>query len=184
MSRATEELMHEHRAIERVLAFMEKASTRLEAGERMPSDLFARTLSFASDFVDRCHHAKEEDVLFVSMVNAGVPKEGGPVGVMLAEHTAGRRYIAASKEALAAYEQSAPNAAAALAENLRGYAKLLREHIMKEDNVLYPLSDRVLAEEEKAAMVREFERIEREVTGPGEHERHLALIGDLERAVA
>lgn len=48
---------------------------------------------FLKVFADKCHHAKEEDVLFPEMEKAGVLRKGGPIGVMLAEHAQGREYV-------------------------------------------------------------------------------------------
>ena len=58
---ATEELMTEHRAIERMLAVLESAAGRLEAGERVRPDVFREALDFVRNFADRCHHGKEEE---------------------------------------------------------------------------------------------------------------------------
>jgi len=182
MSNATNELMSEHRAIERVIGLLERASERMERGEQLPPAILAKAHGFLSEFVDKCHHAKEEGALFPAMAKNGVPTEGGPIGVMLMEHDEGRRYVAALGEALPGYAQGDPKAVAAVATNIRRYAQLLRAHIQKEDNVLYPLSDRVLSAGDKHGLEDEFARIEREVTGPGEHEKHLALIQELEAA--
>ncbi|MCL4466598.1 MAG: hemerythrin domain-containing protein [Chloroflexi bacterium] len=180
MSEATQQLMLEHRAIERVIGALDKAADKISAGETVAPATIERALQFIRGFADQCHHAKEEAVLFPALGRHGVPREMGPIGVMLADHEQGRAYVKGMSAALPGYAAGDPTARAQLAENMHGYAGLLRSHIAKEDNVLYPLSDRALSAEEKAAMFEEFERIEREMTGPGEHERHLALIEELE----
>ena len=57
----------------------------------------------------------------------------------------------------------------------RSYVGLLRDHIAKENGVLFPLADRTLSESEKRALALGFERVEHEDMGPGTHERYLAL---------
>lgn len=184
MSKATEELMHEHRAIETVIGLLIRASDRIEAGETVPVDILARAHGFIRNFADKCHHAKEENVLFTMMVQKGVPNQGGPIGVMLMEHEQGRRHAAGIKAALPGYSEGDTAAGASLVSSIRGYADLLLAHIKKEDQILYPLSDRVFSPAEKDLLEAEFARVESEITGPGEHEKHLALIGELQAAVA
>ena len=88
---ATKILNDEHRVIERVLAVLEKAAGSLEADQGVQADFFLSAAEFIKGFADGCHHRKEEGVLFPAMEAAGVPRQGGPIGVMLAEHEEGRR---------------------------------------------------------------------------------------------
>jgi hemerythrin-like domain-containing protein len=175
--------MNEHRAIETVIGLLERARDKIEAGERVSPDVLARAHGFISNFADKCHHAKEENALFKAMAERGVPVEGGPIGVMLLEHDEGRGYASGIGKAIPGYAAGDKAATADLTANITGYARLLLAHIQKEDMILYPLSVQVLSEADKQAQVDEFERIEREETGPGEHEKHLALIEDLRAAV-
>jgi hemerythrin-like domain-containing protein len=132
-------------------------------------------------FADRCHHGKEEDILFPRMEARGVPRDGGPIGVMLFEHDEGRAFVGAIADAIDVYERDGQAAARVIAENARGYVDLLRQHIMKEDNVLFPMADRVLSPADQAELERRFEQIETERMGPGVHERYHQLLDNLER---
>lgn len=183
MSEATQQLMNEHRAIEKVLGLLEKAADSIEAGRTVDPVVLDHAVDFIRNFADRCHHAKEEGALFPAMMQHGVPKQMGPIGVMLADHEMGRSYVQGMVQALPGYRAGDGEAKGALVDNLRNYVTLLKGHIQKEDFVLYPMSDRVLPVTEQAALFEEFERIERVVAGPGEHEKHLALIGELESLV-
>jgi hemerythrin-like domain-containing protein len=184
MSQATQQLLSEHRAIETVLVLLGRAADRIEAGRPVDPAVLDHAVDFIRHFADECHHAKEEGALFPAMVQHGVPKTTGPIGVMLADHDLGRSYVQVMVRVLPGYGAGDQASATALVESLRDYTELLKGHIQKEDLVLYPLSDRVLPVEEQAVLFEEFERIEREVAGPGEHENHLALIGELERLVS
>ncbi|MGQ9571952.1 MAG: hemerythrin domain-containing protein [Dehalococcoidia bacterium] len=179
--KATEELMTEHRAIERMLAILDAAAQRLEQGQHIRPDLFREAVDFVRNFADRCHHGKEEDNLFPGMETRGVPRHSGPLRVMLLEHERGRDHVAAIADAIDAYESGDESAARTIVENARGYVDLLRGHIMKEDNVLFPMADRVLSAGDQQELLERFEKIEREVIGPGVHERYHHLLDDLER---
>ncbi len=182
--KASEVLMNEHRAVERVLRVLERAADRLDAGEPVPAQIFEDSLDFLRNFADRCHHGKEETALFPAMATAGVPVERGPIGVMLAEHEEGRGYIRAMGEALEAYKRGEQPARKPLAENARAYASLLAQHIQKEDNILFPMANQVLSDPEQQRLIVEFDRIESERIGPGVHERYHRMIDELDRPQA
>ncbi|MEE9601130.1 MAG: hemerythrin domain-containing protein, partial [Thermoplasmata archaeon] len=88
--RPTEALKEEHRAIERALKAMEVAAEMLDLGQEVPRELLEKILEFVRGFADRCHHHKEEGVLFPYLERKGLPRDLGPIGVMLAEHEMGR----------------------------------------------------------------------------------------------
>ena len=140
---ATEELRTDHRAIERMLAVLEAAAGRLEAGQQVRPGLFREAVDFVRNFADRCHHGKEEGDLFARLEKRGVPRQDGPIGMMLFEHEAGRRYIGAIAEAIDAYEGENEAAAQTIAENARGYVGLLRGHIRKEEDILFPAAEQI-----------------------------------------
>ncbi len=178
--KASEVLMNEHRAVERVLKVLNRSADQLDAGEDVPTALFEELLDFLRNFADKCHHGKEETALFPAMAKAGVPVESGPIGVMLAEHEQGRGYIRGMAAALEGYKRGDSAARAALAENARGYAALLAQHIKKEDTILFPMADRVLSDTTQNKLVAEFDRIESEQIGPGVHERYHKMIDELD----
>ncbi|MDP2858754.1 MAG: hemerythrin domain-containing protein [Bacillota bacterium] len=181
---ATDVLRTEHRAIERMLAVLETAAQRLEQGQPVRPDMLREAVDFVRNFADRCHHGKEEENLFPRLEARGVPREGGPIAVMLSEHEQGRAYVGAMADAIDAYEGGEESAALAIAENARAYVELLREHIMKEDNVLFAMADRVLSPADQQELEQRFEQIETEVMGPGVHERYHRLLDDLEQELS
>jgi len=180
--KATEILMNEHRGIERMLRALERAADRLEGGDETRLQTFEEGVDFLRNFADRCHHTKEETELFPALERAGVPVEGGPIAVMLADHDQGRQHIRAMAEALEAYKKGDVAARAVLVSNARAYADLLRQHIWKEDNVLFAMADEVLPEPEQQRLVDSFDRIEAEEMGPGVHERYHQMLDQLDTA--
>ena len=180
--KASEVLMNEHRAVERVLKVLERSANQLDAGETVPASFFEDSLDFLRNFADKCHHGKEETALFPAMAKAGVPVEQGPIGVMLAEHEQGRSYIKAMADALEGYKRGDRAARSRLTESARGYAALLTQHIRKEDTILFPIADQVLSDATQQDLVVEFDRIESEHIGPGVHEHYHQMIDELDPA--
>ena len=127
MVKSTEELKREHEAVLKALGIMEKIGPALDEGQPQALDHARRIMEFLTVFVDKCHHGKEEKVLFPALQEPGVPESGGPVGVMLMKHDQGRAYIQGMTVAPAAISGGQrEEAAASFAANARSYAELLR----------------------------------------------------------
>lgn len=169
---ATDDLQHEHRVIELVLAGLERIAQHAEAEGRVDRAPAERALEILRVFADRCHHGKEERVLFRRLEERGMPREGGPLGVMLHEHNQGREHIAAMVQVLPKASEGDRDATRTFAEHARAYAELLRQHIRKEDGVLYPMAERMLSAEDDAQLIEGFEIIERDEIGEGVHEKY------------
>jgi hemerythrin-like domain-containing protein len=182
--KATEDLKSDHRGIERMLVIAEKAAQGLNAGKNIPPQVFTDAVDFLRNFADKCHHGKEETELFPAMEKAGIPRQGGPIAVMLADHDQGRAYIRAMADTSARYAAGDATAKAPLAAAVTGYVQLLRGHISKEDNILFPMADSVLPKAEQARLATAFDAIEANVMGPGVHEHYHALLDALEKQAA
>jgi len=172
-------LKHEHQLILSVCDAATRESRRLSAGGTLDADRVERMVDFIRTFADRCHHAKEEDLLFVRMGERGFPVEAGPVAVMLHEHEAGRAHVRAIADALPRAAEGDAGATREVATHLLAWADLLRSHIDKEDNVLYPMAERALTAEDMAGLADSFERVERDEIGAGVHDKYAALAREL-----
>jgi hemerythrin-like domain-containing protein len=179
--RATDELKQEHRVIERVLDVIDAAVAR--QGRGLSPEFFPMVVLFVRNFADKCHHGKEEDNLFPAMERRGIPGHGGPVGVMRVEHDRGRAYVREIDEAgirLAAGDTSALGTAL---QNAAGYAALLRQHIDKEDHILYMMADQVLTESDQRSLIDKFGEVEMDRMGAAKRAESMKLVDDLEAEV-
>jgi hemerythrin-like domain-containing protein len=171
MHAAIETLMHEHRVIEQVLAALDATAAEARAGAEVSRARIADLAEFFAGFADRCHHGKEEDLLFQRMVARGFPAEAGPIAMMLHEHERGREHV----RVLAALgRRSGPLSPAerdTLAAHAGAYVPLLGQHIIKEDQVLYPMALRALSPEDLDDLTRRYLEFEQAQMGSGEHER-------------
>lgn len=179
--KATDILMEEHTIIKRVLTALETAAQRLERGQVVRAGFFIDAADFIKGFADGCHHMKEEGVLFKAMVASGMPAQGGPISMMLAEHEQGRAYTRAMREAAQKLQSGDESARDQVIRSARGYVALLRQHIHKEDNILFPMANQVISQVEQGNVVEDFERVEHEEIGEGVHEKYLALAEALEK---
>jgi hemerythrin-like domain-containing protein len=102
---------------------------------------------------------------------------------MLAEHEQGRIFTRGMLQATQELQKGDAGARERIAQNALGYAVLLRQHIMKEDNILFPMADQVIPLDQQDDVYAGFERVEHEETGEGVHEKYLGLAERLEGQV-
>jgi hemerythrin-like domain-containing protein len=175
----TEDLINEHNAIRTMLGIMSKIAENINEGKAADTDDVEKIIGFLKTFADKCHHGKEETALFPALVEAGIPKENGPVGVMLSEHVTGRGYIKDMELSNSDVKAGKPETAGLLAGSMLNYVNLLQNHIQKEENILFRMADRVLSAQVQDDIYRQFEHIEEEVVGHGIHEQFHELLHQL-----
>jgi len=181
--KATEVLVEEHRVIEQVLNTLELGVKRLESGQVVRPEFFLAAMDFIRGFVDGCHHQKEEGVLFRHMEDQGIPFQGCPLGVMLAGHELGRQYTQAMIFAANSMKSGDLSANRRAKESSRSYIALLRRHIYKEDDILFPIADDVIPPDRQPSVWDDFERVEHVETGEGLHKKYLAPAKALEEEI-
>jgi len=176
--RPTEILKQDHKVINVVLDVLERIVSDIQAGEDFNVEDLEKITDFIRTFADKCHHGKEEDLLFPAMEKAGIPREGGPISVMLQEHDIGRNYVRGLAQAISDYKTGDRGSSNDIVDNAMDYVNLLREHIYKEDNILYMMADAHLDKSTEEDLIREFEKVEARM-GEGVHERYHQLVEDL-----
>lgn len=162
--------MDEHKLIMKVLGAMENYGQCLSQKDAkiVPEDL-GKFVTFLSEFADKCHHGKEEDILYEEMAQNGFPKNVGPLAVMFHEHTEGRKLISLLREE--SLDPTNWNDVTKIISAINGYVELLREHIYKEDNILYPMADERFSVDIMASIGKRFEEYEQEKMGSPYHEK-------------
>lgn len=172
----------EHQRILDLLTVLDCLAERIRNGER-PLEQLAETLVLLQGFADVAHHGKEELHLFPALNRAGLPREGGPVAVMLLEHDAGRGDLDKMAAGLGELRRGVSSGVARLVEAAAEYSQLLRAHIAKENQVLFPIVCRLLPPDAGATLEPHYDAVDDETIGPGGYARVLARIDALVEAV-
>ena len=94
------------------------------------------------------------------------------------EHDDGRRFVRGMARAVVQASDGDGNAIDQFAENARDFIALLRGHIDKEDQVLFPMAGQVLNEQVAETLLSDFRRIE-EDAGGDRHEKYLRIANNL-----
>ena len=171
-------LKQEHDVIERVLDLLQQTVARIETGQSVPEGFGSWSVQFFRQFADRCHHGKEEDILFPLLEQRGIPRDGGPIGVMLNEHVIGRDCVGRMDQA--AGESPPDNKAFAAAAN--EYIPMLRQHIFKENNVLFQMARQCMSDQDAAETMEKFRSVEEEKGGQEFHKQYEAEVAKWEEA--
>jgi hemerythrin-like domain-containing protein len=171
------ELIHEHHYILKVVHSLSLFDTALERNESVDTELLRRAVDFMREFADRCHHAKEEKILFPAMTRKGVPETGCPLEGLLREHAQGRELVTALARANAAQAAGEAGAADALRAAIAGIQQLYPNHIWKEDQMVFPMAEKLFDPAETSRLATDFAAAERAIGA--EHERHAAFADEL-----
>ncbi len=141
MPETTAVLREEHRRILEVTAALERL---IDAGPPPDYDAIERCVRFFRLFADACHHGKEEELLFPELESRGMPRESGPIAVMLHEHRLGRELVSAMARALPGARAGDDTSTSRMVKAARGWADLIRGHILKEDHMLFRMADELV----------------------------------------
>jgi len=176
---ATEVLKEEHKIVLLVLKAAEREAKLIQDKGKVEGEKVNRMLDFFRNFTDKCHHAKEEKYLIPRMGERGISSESKPVASILKEHMKGREKVKGIAEALPKAKRGDSSAINSVKDNLFTYVQLLRDHIEREDDILFPMADRIFTSEDQEALSEAFERVELEEMGEGVHEKYHKLAHEL-----
>lgn len=177
--KATEELIQEHTVILHMLGGVTKLAQTIQTTGEVDVKKVEKIIDFSRHFTDGCHHAKEEKHLFVRLQQHGMSSNYGPVAVMLHEHQLGRNLIKEAENALQDYQSGKKEAVGVLSQALLKYVELLRAHIDKENNVLFPMSDNILTPDDQKYLEESFRSIEEHDVGAGVHEKYHTIAHEI-----
>ena len=156
---ATSKLRSEHDHILAMIACLRSACAAVKSGHSFDAETFQMGVEFIRRYADAWHHAKEEGVLFPALEAAGMPRESGPIAVMLHEHTLGRTYVRQIADNLDAATNGDESAQVTVMRFTLAYSDLLTQHIQKENNILFNMADQVLSPDDQERLEMEYETV-------------------------
>ncbi|MGZ5486764.1 MAG: hemerythrin domain-containing protein [Nitrososphaeraceae archaeon] len=176
--RPVQDLRDEHGAIFIILSVMKKVAIRLKNREEVKIEHLEKIVEFLSNFAVKCHHGKEEGILFPEVVKN--VSNLAMVNELIGEHKTGRDYISGIAHSLKYYDTGNPDAYH-IATNMEGFIFLLTEHIRKESKSLFPIVDKQIPDKVQLELEERFETLERDVIGIGKHEEYHGWLKDLKK---
>jgi hypothetical protein len=174
-----EYLIAEHEMIERAMAILKEQLLKVQEGGHDRVRL-QRSIDFLLEFGDKIHNRKEEDFLFPLMEERGIPRQGGPLGVMLMEHEAERRLLATMLMKVSTLAQASARERLVFRDEGMEYLKVRADHIWKENDVLYPMARKVFQQGDNDRLIGAFSRINTETYGPEAWEKFNRMVREVE----
>lgn len=173
---ATQQLRSEHESITLILGILARICKKADSGHRLNGRHLKEIVQFLELFVNGCHIAKEEEVLFPALEAVGIPRERGPIGAMFVDHECGRQIVAEMKSAADLYEIEPGSSPRRFCTACRRYTELLNSHMDRESELVLALADCALAPKKQRDLASAFERIEKERIGEGKCEQFQDLL--------
>ena len=164
-------LMTDHETTERVFAAFERA---LEGPTPPSTSIVTDALEYFTGYVERCHNHKEEDHLFPLAEKRGVPREGGPLAIMIMEHRRSEETLAVLKSRAAEYIAGRNDALMDLRAAFTEYSGVLKDHFWKENDILFPMARRIFEAADNTQVMAGIASVEASA-GPDTRARYYAL---------
>jgi len=161
--RSIEILIGEHRQVDKVLEELEGLIDEFLTNPEVP-DAAKQALGKVVDFFaqDLILHIQKEDQALFPALEKFLPREQGPLAVMLHEHHEITEAYRGLREGVAVLDQHpATNGPAAgrIRDHGRALIHYLRTHLFKEERVLFPFAEGHLSQEDDREIARRFEEI-------------------------
>ncbi len=172
-------LREEHDNILRGLEVLEACSEKLKDCQRVAPATLEGLIEFFRLYADQTHHGKEEDLLFPAMIEHGFSREAGPIHCMLADHEHNRALTREMIQAAAAYRAGDKEAGLRFAGAADQYVQALRDHIQKENLVLFVMADNTLPVQDEPQLLAKFNDVDKNKIGDAEIRRLLSLLETL-----
>lgn len=147
--------MKEHENILRIIDLIGKEINKINNGGEIDWNFFTKAIFFIRNYADKFHHAKEEKILFKEF-NKAEGLHCNPTDQMLYEHDLGRGFVKDMELGVREKDKEKVIGGA------DGYCQLLRDHISKEDNILYPMAESEMNKESQKIVDSESEKVEKE----------------------
>ncbi len=111
----------------------------LNTGKQVPEPILMPVIDFSKNFTNVCHHGKEENSLFPALEKAGMPREGGPIAMMLMEHEITQKLADKMAESAKKYIDSGDHKQ--LVSDMIEYVEHVSQHLWKENHRLFMMAD-------------------------------------------
>jgi len=171
-------LMIEHRLIERMIRVMQANLENIRKEGKVDPAFVDTAVDFIRTYADRCHHGKEEDILFRDLAKKKMPEEYRRImQELIEEHKMGRNNVKKIVEAKEKYAQGNRDALSDIVSNMEKLINFYPKHIEKEDKHFFIPCMNYFTEQERDAMLNEMS----EFDGNMIHEKYGKIVERYEK---
>ena len=173
-----EALMQEHRLIDRMISQMRKELITMKSTNEVNSKFIDVAVDFVRVYADRCHHGKEEGVLFRELSIKPMSSEYAVMmRELIDEHVYSRRTTGNLVKAKDRYVKGDDEARSDVWKLLNDLVEFYPRHIEKEDKKFFYPSMSYFNQSEQETMLNEFSDFDRKIV----HEHYAKVLDSLEK---
>ena len=174
-------LMIEHRLIERMIDVMKDELLLIERERKVDPEFIESAVDFIRTYADRCHHGKEEDILFRDLGGKKLTDEHRhTMEELMEEHRWGRKVTGRLVEANTRYIQGNREALSVIIDCIKTLVDFYPRHIEKEDKHFFIPCMEYFSEAEKEAMLKEEWEFDKNLI----HEKYRNVVISAEKFLA
>jgi len=130
-------LMTEHRLIERLIPLMKTELKKIE-NNKLDLNFINNTIDFLITYADKCHHGKEEGILFKQLTTKKLsPEHQKTMEELISEHNYARNNVRRIIDSQKKYVLGNKKALEEIKTNLHALMELYPIHIRKEDKQFF-----------------------------------------------
>ena len=163
--RPEDNLREDHGQIMKLFVSWQKMLGKLDHPDQALIEDFEKCIDWVEVFIDRCHHGKEDEILFPAMESSANPEVKSLIKDLHSEHQTGRSLLESIKLELKTFSQS-NGLPAGLIQLCQGYIDLFRKHIRRENAQLLPLLEKCIPVEAQEQIAAQFEQYDQRTIGP------------------
>ena len=156
MAKTLDIIRDEHRSISAILHGMEYLVDRVRARKaKINPRVFRAMIYYLDTFSERMHHPKEDRFLFSALRNRG-GEAATAVADLEREHAAGGNALRRLEQCLVRYEEGGDREFQAFADAVAKFVREYRDHMHKEESIVFPMAERLLSAQDWQAIDRAF----------------------------
>jgi hemerythrin-like domain-containing protein len=157
MAKTLNIIRDEHRSIAAILHGMEYLVDRVRARKaKIDPRVFRAMIYYLDTFSERMHHPKEDRFLFSALRGRG-GEAAAAVAELEHEHAAGGSALQRLEQCLVRYEEGGEREFPGFAEAVAKFVREYRDHMRKEETIVFPMAERLLTAQDWRAIDRAFE---------------------------
>lgn len=166
-------LMKEHRLIEKTIDVWKKELENIAASGKTNVCLLELAIDFMKTYADRCHHGKEEDILFRELKKKNLSSQLKKIlAELIREHKIARETVKSLIEAKSKYSCGEKGSLDEIASSIKFIIEVYPSHIEKEDKHFFLPCMEYFDGREQEKMLEEFAQFDRTLI----HEKYKLML--------
>ena len=171
-------LMIEHRLIEKAIDILKKMKIKILQENKINNLNIHTIIDFIRIYADQTHHGKEEDILFEQLKNKNLDKEDKKMmDDLINEHNYARSLVKELNDANEKFQLGDKSYLNIIIKNIDELINFYPGHIIKEDEIFFPDSEKYFDVSELNEMLASFYEFDKKMI----HRKYKSVVESLQQ---